>query len=151
MTQETYPSRSAWRRAFNQRRAGYLSAHSRFIDGAPHEAPSSFRAPYSSSQWIALTPEARLAHAREKAREFVAAKIGPMPEPAVDLSLRRAMTLDQLEAVVIQRADEHAADLRFILTGDPDQVEAIVAAQLPTFRAKVFDELIRKYAIYENV
>lgn len=151
MTQETYPSRSAWKRAFDKRRAGFMSAKARFIDLAPHEAPSDLRAPYSSSEWIALTVDERQAHVRAKAKEFVLSKMGPMPEPATAPAPQRAMTLRQLEAEVIRRADNHAADLRFILKGDPAQVEAIVASQIPAFRAQAFDQLVSKHAIYEDV
>lgn len=146
MNHETYTSRSAYKRAYSRRRTGYLKAGDRYIDVAPHEAPVHIRRPYSASQWIALTVDERRAQHRRNADEFVKAKLGPMPGPDV----AKAITISELERLVIERADHHAADLRFILNGTPEQVDAIVAAQLPAFRAKVFDDLTTTFTIIEG-
>lgn len=146
MNQETFTSRTDYKRAFSRRRKGYLLAGDRFVDEAPHEAPAYIRRPYSASQWISLTLDERRAQHRKNAEEFVKAKLGPMPEPFA----RKTITLSQLERLVIERADEHANDLRFILSGTPDHVEAIVSAQIPAFRARVFDGLVSTHRIVEG-
>lgn len=143
MTTETFTSRSAWKRAYSRRRNGYLKAGDRFIKAAPHEAPAHVRRPYSASQWIALPVEERRAQHRKNAEEFVLSKIGPMPGTVQ----QKTLTLSALERLVIEGADNHADDLRFVLNGDAETVEAIVAAQLPALRAKVFDELVSRHAI----
>ena len=143
----TYPAtRSAWKRAYSARRTGYLRAGDRFIEDAPHEAPAHIRRPYSAKEWLALSVDERRTQHRKNAEEFVLSKLGPMPGTVQ----KKTLTLSALERLVIERADGHAADLRFILNGDAETVEAIVAAQLPAFRAKVFDELTSKFSIIEG-
>jgi hypothetical protein len=152
MTAQYFPTKTAWRKAYNRRKDGFVRAGSRFVDEAPHEAPSRIRRPYSATQWVTLSPEERMAHLRKNADAFVREQLGPAPEarPASAPSRRKALTLSQLEAEVIQRADNHASDLRFILTGEAETVESIIAAQVPAFRARVFDDLVSKFAIIEG-
>lgn len=146
MTIPALTSRSAWKRTYSTRRNGYLRSGDRYMEEAPHEAPAHIRRPYSAKQWVGLTVDERRTQHKKNAEEFVLSKIGPMPGTVE----KRSLTLSALEALVIQRADNHINDLRFVLNGTPDQVEAIVAAQLPAFRAKVFDELVSTYQIIEG-
>lgn len=142
-TANPYPSRAAWRRAYNKRKNGVVRAAERFIEDAPHEAPARVRRPYASSEWLALTPEERRAHVHASAKEYVLALMPPEPEP-------RSLTLSALERLVIQHADRRAADLRATLKGSPAQVEAIVEAQLPAFRAAAFEQLTATHRIIEG-
>jgi hypothetical protein len=138
-----YPTKSAWRRAYNRRKDGFMRANERFIEDAPHETPASLRKPHIASEWIALSPEERRRHVRAVADEFVRSKIGPAPEPAT-------LTLSALERRVIEQADSRAADLRATLKGSPARVEELVEAQRPAFRAEAFDRLVATHRIIEG-
>lgn len=150
MTHETFTSRSAWRRAYSRRRNGYLRSGDRYMEEAPHKAPAHIRHPYSAKQWVALPVNERRAQHKNNAEEFVLSKIGPMPGTPAKAPEKKWLTLSALERLVVERADAHAGDLRFILNGDAATVEAIVAAQLPAFRARVFDELTSRFTIVED-
>lgn len=143
---ETLTDPAAYKRTFHRRRLGYLRAGDRFIETAPHEAPARFRHPYTAPEWLALTVEERRAQHRRNAKEFITAQLGPAPGPIKG----KTITLSELERLVIQRADDHAADLRFILSGPTDRVEAIIAGELPALRARVFDDLTARYSILEG-
>lgn len=142
-TAYTYPSKSAWRRAFNKRREGYMLANERYIEAAPYEAPSRIRTPYSASEWLDLTPEERRRHVHAQAKTFVLSKMPPAPEPAT-------LTLSQLERLVIQHADRRTEDLRATLKGSRAQIEAIVEAQRSAFRAAAFEQLTNTHRIIEG-
>lgn len=108
--------------------------------------------PYDLEAWQAVSPPVAGPHARGSPRARARSRSrtsNPRGLPATPAA-RKALTVSALERPVIERADNHAADLRQILNGEPASVEAIVSAQLPAFRAKVFDELTTRYAIVED-
>lgn len=146
MTQK-FATRSAWKRAYSFRLNGYLKAGERYMELAPHEAPSYIRRPYSATEWLALTPAERRAQHRKNGAEFITSKLGPAPDPVMTSTL----TVAALERKVVRETDKLCDDLRFYLNGTPEEVEAAVAAQLPALRARVFDDLTSRFTIVGDV
>lgn len=140
-------TRSTYYRRYSQLFAQKMGAAERFAEIAPADVPRDLRAPYLASEWLKLSPEERRNHMREIAKKEIVAALGPRPSRT---GKRPSLSLSELERLVIERAENHAADLRFILNGTPEHVEAIVVSQLPALRAKVFDDLTDKYQIIEG-
>jgi hypothetical protein len=141
-TTPTFRTKTEWKQTYSRRRNGFIRAAHPYITTSAHEAPLHIRRPYSASEWIALPETERVEHVKQVAHEFVLDKIGPAPEPR-----RQTITLADLERRVIAEAEQKCDDLRFILSGDPDDVEARVNEQRPRFRAEVFDRLTKKYKV----
>lgn len=141
-----YTSRTAYDRRFSQLLAQKMQAAERFIGASPAETPLTLRTPYAASEWVKLTEKERRDHVRERTKKEIADLLGPRPVKTGT----RTLTLSALEALTIERANNHADDLRCILNGTPDQVEAIISAQLPALRGKVFDKLTSRYSIIEG-